>query len=177
MHRVCVCVCGHAGICIRACVVISCLGFIEQLWSIDLLTLEALFLHNLLIVFLSFWDAINTHARPFDGASTGGSDDKESAYNAQDPSLIPESGRFPGEGNDNPLQYSCLGNSTDKGVWWAIVHGVAKSWIRLSDYHVHMHRPLCTGLLLTKTIAISLFFLHFRLCCFYCSVLRLTNFS
>ena len=44
----------------------------------------------------------------------------ESACNAGHPSLIPGSGRFPGEGNDNPLQYSCLENSTDRGAWWAI---------------------------------------------------------
>ena len=57
----------------------------------------------------------------------GVSDDKESAYNAGDPGLIPWSGRSPGEGNGNPLQYSCLENSTDRGDWRATVHGVAKS--------------------------------------------------
>ena len=41
-------------------------------------------------------------------------------------------GRSPGGGNDNPLQYSCLENPTDRGAWWATVHGVAKSWTRLS---------------------------------------------
>ena len=40
-----------------------------------------------------------------------------------------------GEGNGNPLQYSCLENSMDRGTWWAIVHGVAKSQTRLSDFH------------------------------------------
>ena len=40
---------------------------------------------------------------------------------------IPESGRFPGGGNGNPLQYSCLGNLMDRGTWWVIVHGVSKS--------------------------------------------------
>ena len=49
-----------------------------------------------------------------------------SACNAGDPNLMLESGRFPGEGNDNPLQYSCLENSMDRGAWWAIVHGVAR---------------------------------------------------
>ena len=39
---------------------------------------------------------------------------------------IPESGRFPGGGNGNPLQYSCLGNLMDRGTWWVIVHGVSK---------------------------------------------------
>ena len=57
----------------------------------------------------------------------GVSDDKESAYNAGDPGLIPWSGRSPGEWNGNPLQYSCLENSTDRGDWRATVHGFAKS--------------------------------------------------
>ena len=42
-----------------------------------------------------------------------------------------------GEGNGNPLQYSCLENPTDKGAWWATVHGAAKSRTRLSDSHTH----------------------------------------
>ena len=58
----------------------------------------------------------------------GGSDGKESACNAGNSSLIPELGRSPGEGNDNPLQYSCLENSMDRGAWQAIVRGVTKSW-------------------------------------------------
>ena len=45
--------------------------------------------------------------------------------------LIPGLGRFPGEGNGNLLQYSCLENSMDRGAWWATVHGVTKSRIRL----------------------------------------------
>ena len=57
-------------------------------------------------------------------SSTG----KESSCNAGDLGSIPGLGRPPGEGNGNPLQYSCLQNSTDRGAWWAIVHGVAKSW-------------------------------------------------
>ena len=57
-----------------------------------------------------------------------GSDGKASAHNAGDPSSIPGSGRSPGEGNGNPLQYSCLENSMDGGTWWATVHGVTKSW-------------------------------------------------
>ena len=57
-----------------------------------------------------------------------------SACNAGDLSSIPGLGRFPGEGNGNPLQYSCLKNSKEEGVWKAIVHGVAKSWTRLSNF-------------------------------------------
>ena len=58
---------------------------------------------------------------------TGGSHGKESAHSVGDPDLIPGLGRFPGEGNDDPLQYSCLKNSMDRGNWWATVHGVATS--------------------------------------------------
>ena len=55
-----------------------------------------------------------------------GTDGKESAYNVGDLGLIPGSGRSPGEGNDNTLQYSCLENPMDKGAWRATVHGVTK---------------------------------------------------
>ena len=50
---------------------------------------------------------------------------KESACNTGDSGLIPESGRSPGEGNGNPLQYSCLENPMDRGAWQAAVHEVA----------------------------------------------------
>ena len=59
---------------------------------------------------------------------------KASTYNLEDPGLIPGVGRSPGEGNGNPLQYSCLENPMDGGAWWATVHGVAKSRTRLSDF-------------------------------------------
>ena len=57
---------------------------------------------------------------------------KESACQWGDTSLIPGSGRSPGEENGNPLQYSCLENSMDRGAWWAIVPGVKKTWTQLS---------------------------------------------
>ena len=60
-------------------------------------------------------------------AFPGGSEDKASACHAGDLGLIPGLGRSPGEGNGNPLQYSCLENSMDRGAWRATVHGVAKS--------------------------------------------------
>ena len=70
----------------------------------------------------------------------GGSDGKESAYNAGDPGSIPRLGRFPGEGNGNPLQYSCLENPMERGAWRATVHGVTKSQTQLkqlSAQHTH----------------------------------------
>ena len=57
----------------------------------------------------------------------GGSDSEESVCNAGDLGSIPGSGRSPGEGHDNSLQYSCLENSRDRGAWWTTLHGVAKS--------------------------------------------------
>ena len=53
--------------------------------------------------------------------------------NAGDASSIPGSGRFPGGGHGYPLQYSCLGNSMDRGAWRATVHGVTKSWTQVSS--------------------------------------------
>ena len=63
----------------------------------------------------------------------GGSDGKESTCNTGDPDSIPGSGRFIGDGNGYPLQYSSLENSMDKGAWWASVLGVAKSQTGLSN--------------------------------------------
>ena len=64
----------------------------------------------------------------------GGSEVKASACNAGGLGSIPGLGRSPGEGNGNPLQYSCVENPMDGGAWWATVHRVAKSRIRLSDF-------------------------------------------
>ena len=78
------------------------------------------------------------YSRP--GGFPGGSVSKESTCNAKetvcnagDLGLIPGSGRSPGEGNGNPLQYSCLVNSMDRGAPRAIIQEVIKSWTRLSD--------------------------------------------
>ena len=69
----------------------------------------------------------------FDTSFPGGSVVKNALANAGDVGLIPGSGRSPGEGNGNPLQYSCLGNPMDRGAWWAAVHGVTKNWTQLSN--------------------------------------------
>ena len=60
----------------------------------------------------SFYAQGNAFLRGF----LGGSDSRESAWNAGDPGSVPESGRSPGEGNGNPLRYSCLENSTDRSL-------------------------------------------------------------
>ena len=70
----------------------------------------------------------------------GVSDGKESTCNAGDMGLIPGSGRYPGEGNGYPLQYSCLENSMDRGAWQAPVHGVTKSQALLSGFHFHIRK-------------------------------------
>ena len=60
-------------------------------------------------------------------------DPPANAEDARDVGSIPGLGGFPGEGNGNPLQYSCLENSMDTGAWRDIVHGLAKSWTQLND--------------------------------------------
>ena len=79
----------------------------------------------------------------------------ESTCNARHSGSIPESGRFSGDGNGNPLHYSCPGNTTDRGAWWAAVHGVAKE-LNTTEYtcllyththtHTHTHMHAHTGI-------------------------------
>ena len=59
---------------------------------------------------------------------------KASAYNAGDLGLIPGPGRSPGEGNDNPLQYSCLENPINGEAWWTTIHEVTESWTQPSNF-------------------------------------------
>ena len=81
----------------------------------------------------------------------GGSEGKASVYNEGDPGSIPGSGWSPGEGNGNPLQYSCLENPMDGGIWSATVHGVGKSWTWLSDFtHSLTHAIFCFFCVLKK---------------------------
>ena len=75
------------------------------------------------------WALFKVHSQKQEGFA-GGSDGKESFCDAGDLSSIPGSGRYPGEGNDNPLQYSGLENYMDRGAWWAAVHAVTKELAR-----------------------------------------------
>ena len=70
----------------------------------------------------------------------GGTVVKNPYADAGDADSIPRSGRSPGVGNGNPLQYSCLENSMERGAWWATVHGVTKS-----DMTEHTHTQSCIG--------------------------------
>ena len=76
----------------------------------------------------------------------GGSEDKASACNAGDPGSIPGLGRCPGEGNGNPLQYSCLENPMDRGAWWTTVHGVTKSIYNDEYFDKYNLSNACVGL-------------------------------
>ena len=78
---------------------------------------------------------------------------KKSACNAGDPGLIPGSGRYSGGGNGNPLQYSNLENSIERGAWRDTVHGVAKSWTQLST-HISLHflHLDCSELFIQETL-------------------------
>ena len=73
----------------------------------------------------------------------------------RDPGSIPGPGRSPGWGHSNPLQYSCLENPMDRGAWQAIVHGVAKSWTRLSDW-TELNWYICNWITLLYTWNITL---------------------
>ena len=95
-----------------------------------------MYLHIQIKIHMKYYSAFKK--KGFLGRSNG----KESACNAGDPCLIPGSEGSPGEGHDNPLQYSCLGNPMDRGAWWATVHGVAKSQTRLNDEHPHRKKEI-----------------------------------
>ena len=107
----------NPGFLLTSCVTLGCLFSLELSWLEDL----DLFVSN---VFQGF---------------PGGSVVKNLPTDAGDAGSISGSGRFPGGGNGNPLQYSCLKNSMDGGAWQATVHGVAKSQTQPSTY-THIHR-------------------------------------
>ena len=65
------------------------------------------------------------------------------AGDTRDSVSIPESRKCPGEGNSNPLQYSCLENSIDRGAWWSIIHGVARSHTRLKQLNTDIQKLIC----------------------------------
>ena len=91
-------------------------------------------LPSYIFINLSFYLIQNIVQDSFIAGLSSSSEVKAPACNAGDLGSIPGSGRFPGEGNGNPLQYSCLENPMDGGAWWATGHGVTKSRTQLSDF-------------------------------------------
>ena len=85
------------------------------------------------VTVLPRWETVDSQLLCQRRGFPGGSDSKEYTSNVRDWGSIPGSGRSPGEGHGNPLQYSCLENPKDREAWWARVHRVTKSWTRLSD--------------------------------------------
>ena len=75
---------------------------------------------------------------------------------SRDTGSIPALGRSPGEGNGDPLQYSCLGNPVDRGIWQSTVHGVTKSWAQLSTCtHTHTQKLKSTYLMRSELLTCS----------------------
>ena len=87
--------------------VLQFMGLQSWTWLSDWTELIAFYLCFIYIYYKLYWQGF-----------PGGSDGKESAWNVGDPGLISGSGRVPGEGTGNPLQYSCLENPMDRGAWW-----------------------------------------------------------
>ena len=79
----------------------------------------------------SIEESIKKRCGPYVKGFAGGSDGKESAYNAEHPALIPGSGKSSGEGKGNPLQYSCPEKSMDGGAWQATGHGATKEFTHI----------------------------------------------
>ena len=96
----------------------------------------------------------------------GGSDGKASACNMEDLGSIPGSGRSPGEGNGNPLQYSCLENPMDREAWQATVHGVAKSQTRLSNFtsSFNLSTSFRSQIFIKTTSHIGMYLLVHKIC-------------
>ena len=92
---------------------------------------------------------INTYMWSVENDVCGGfpsdSDGKETACNVRDSGSIPGSGRFPGEGNGNSLQYFCLENPMGRGAWWVTVHGDTHNWVTNTHTHTHTHSCIAGG--------------------------------
>ena len=98
----------------------------------------------------SFLQSFNKYLWRASSSFPGGSVSKEPDCNTGDLGLIPESGRSPGEGNGDPLQYSCLENSMDRGAWGVTVHSVIKSltqlkWLSMQAQQRHRHKGQACG--------------------------------
>ena len=89
----------------------------------------------------------------------GGSDGKASVYNAGDLGSVPGSGRFPGEGNGNPLQYSCLENPMDRGAWCPWVRKESDTTERIHFTSLHFNDPITVFLTVLGLFSVGLLLL------------------
>ena len=105
-------------------------------------------------VFISWVNSQNCVS--FSHGFPGGSVVKNPPAKARDVGVLPGLGRSPGEGNGNPLQYSCLENPMDRGTWWATVHGVTKSQTPLKRL-THTHDPITIFLIVLGLFSVGLF--------------------
>ena len=112
---------------------VGCIAFSDTLLDPYLKVLLFVLSSSLSVPAL-IWNCPNYHSSEINLSFSGGSVAKNLPANAGDSGLIPGSGKSPGEGNGNALQYSWLGNPMDGGAWKAIVHGVEKCQIPLSDW-------------------------------------------
>ena len=112
----------------------------DTIWGISIITKKnfwkAMSLISIVTKVLTFWTCRKNRE-----GSPSGAEAKTlpaNAGDARDAGSVPRLGRSPGEGNGSLLQYSCLGNSKDRGPWWVTVHGAAKRWTGLM--HVSAER-------------------------------------
>ena len=132
--HMCTCVCMWPYDCIHMCVCVhilmgvfwGCCNKLPQTWWLKTTQIYSL---TVLEARVLKFGLKSRYRQGFPGDSVI----KNLPANAGGVGLIPGLGRSPGEGNDNPMQCSYLGNLMDRGAWWAVVHGVPKSWTQLRD--------------------------------------------
>ena len=122
-------------------------GEIQRKWGVTRMTVSIIPSRKTCLCQKCRWKEVLRCGIYFD--FPGGSDGKASVYKAGDLGSSPGLGRYPGEGNGNPLQYYCLENPMDRGAWYATVYGVTKSQIRLSNFTSHY---LLIGLLTLDSV-------------------------
>ena len=108
------------------CASVNVYSFFTQVWKCVLNGCHAIFANKMQTISHIVFLIILTKEKRLFSVNPGGSVVKDTPAKAGELSLIPRLGRSPGEGNGNALQYSCLGNPINRGVWWATVLGVVK---------------------------------------------------
>ena len=105
-----------------------------QFWVLKTIFIETQFIYNVVLV-----SGVQQSEMQSSQVALVVKNPPANAGDARDMSSIPGLGRSPGGGHGNPLQYSCLENPMDRGAWWATIHRVAKSWIRMRQLSTHIY--------------------------------------